>query len=117
MNEKQILGRQGENIACEFLQKIGYQIIFRNFSCRQGEIDIIAKDKETIVFVEVKTRKNLYFGSPAEAIDKRKSLHIIRTAKYFLHLNRLVDKSTRFDAIEILIKNGKFVCNHIKGIL
>ena len=56
------LGKQGENYACQYLKTKGYQIIQRNFSCKQGEIDIIAKDKEEYVFIEVKTRHNFHYG-------------------------------------------------------
>ena len=65
MNAKQQLGKIGENLASEYLEKQGYLILERNFACRQGEIDIIAKDEKEFVFVEVKTRKSLKFGYPA----------------------------------------------------
>ena len=78
------LGKYGEKIACEFLRKNKYKIITQNFKCKQGEIDIIAKDLnyKDIVFVEVKTRTNTAFGRPIEAVNRPKQKHLINTVKY-----------------------------------
>ena len=73
---KKELGNIGEQIAVEYLEKNNYQILKRNFYCRQGEIDIIAKDKKEIVFIEVKTRSNLKYGRPAEAVNTQKLQHM-----------------------------------------
>ena len=72
MYERHVLGKTGEEIATQYLIENGYKLVIRNFRCRQGEIDIIAKDKDEIVFIEVKTRKNANYGSPVDAVDKRK---------------------------------------------
>ena len=117
MNAKQQLGRIGENIASEYLKKKGYLILERNFACRQGEIDIIAKDEKEFVFVEVKTRRNLKFGYPAEAVTNIKQKHIQKTAQYYLYKNKLDSRYVRFDVIEIIIKNGKCKINHMEGII
>lgn len=80
MNAKQQLGKIGENLASEYLEKQGYLILERNFACRQGEIDIIAKDEKEFVFVEVKTRRSLKFGYPAEAVTNIKRKHMQKAA-------------------------------------
>ena len=118
MYTKQELGELGEKLAKKFLEERDYEIICRNFRGRQGEIDIIAKDKEnTIVFVEVKTRTSLEFGNPAEAVDDEKLEHMIRTAKYFLYSQQIKDNNIRFDAIEVFIYKGRYRVNHIKQII
>lgn len=71
INKKE-LGNIGEEISTDYLQKCGYEIIKRNYRCMQGEIDIIAKDKKELVFIEVKTRSNLCYGKPREAVDSCK---------------------------------------------
>lgn len=114
---KKELGNIGEQIAVEHLEKHNYKILKRNFYCKQGEIDIIAKDNKEIVFIEVKTRSSLDFGQPSEAVNMIKQKHMYRTAKYFLYKNKMLDNFIRFDVVEVLIKNGKFNVNHIKQIM
>ena len=111
---KRDFGNTGENLATDYLEKQGYTILERNFYCKQGEIDIIAKDKNEIVFIEVKSRSNKLFGIPSEAVTKQKIKHLFRTARYFLYKNKMINEYIRFDVVEILIKSGKFNINHIK---
>lgn len=101
MNNRK-LGIEGENIAVEYLKKQKYLILERNFNTKAGEIDIIAKDKDTIVFVEVKARENTNFGQPIESITPHKVHSIIRTAQWYLSAKRKYDSPCRFDVIEIL---------------
>ncbi len=109
-------GIEGESQAVEFLQNKGYKILERNYSCKIGEIDIVAKDKETLVFVEVKARKNTLFGMPVEAITPAKVRNIIGVARYFLLAHKLHNVDCRFDVICILknkiehIENAFEVC-------
>ena len=114
---KKDFGNTGEKMAAEYLKKQGYIILEKNFYCKQGEIDIIAKDKNEIVFVEVKSRSDIGYGCPSEAVNKEKIRHLYKTAKYFLYKNKILNNFTRFDVIEILIKNGRFNINHIKKII
>lgn len=114
---KKELGKIGEQIAVEYLEKQNYKILKRNFYCKQGEIDIIAKDKQEIVFIEVKTRTNINFGKPAEAVNEVKQKHMYKSAKYFLYKTKSSDNFIRFDVIEVLVENGKFNVNHIKQII
>ena len=104
-------GIEGENIAVEYLKKQGYQILERNFSTKIGELDIIAKDKDTIVFVEVKTRENTKFGQPIESITPQKVRNIIRTAQWYLSAKRKYNSPCRFDVIEVLRGEVKHVEN------
>lgn len=118
MYTNQELGQLGEKFARKFLKERDYEIICQNFRGRQGEIDIIAKEKdETIVFVEVKTRTSLEYGNPAEAVDDTKIERIIKTAKYFLYSKGIQHNNIRFDVIEVFIYKGRYKLNHIKQII
>ena len=117
IHEKKDFGNTGEDMAIEYLEKRGYKILERNFFCRQGEIDIIAKDRKEIVFVEVKSRSSIEYGCPSEAVNKQKISHLYRAARYYLYKNKCLNNYIRFDVIEILIKNGKFNINQIKQII
>ena len=89
---KKEFGNTGEDIATEYLEKQGYIILERNFYCKQGEIDIIAKDKNEVVFVEVKSRSDVGYGLPSEAVTKQKIKHLCRTARYFLYKNNMFNE-------------------------
>ena len=111
------IGKFGENEAVEYLKQKGYKILERNFSCKRGEIDIIALDKKEIVFIEIKARMSLKYGLPSEAVTKRKLEHIYKTAEYFLYVRNLESENTRIDVIEIYIKNNKVIINHLKQVV
>lgn len=115
MYVNQILGRFGEDKACDYLEKNNYKIIERNFRCKQGEIDIIAKDlsKNELVFIEVKTRLNFNFGRPAQSVNYVKQKHILNVSKYYLYKNSIQNTFIRFDIIEVFVKNSEFQINHI----
>lgn len=111
---KRVTGSKGEEIACDYIAKLGYKIIERNYQFGHGEIDIIAKDGSTLVFIEVKYRKNLEFGPPEFAITKGKQYQIKKTASAYLWENNLTDKLSRIDVIAILhLKDQKPKINHI----
>lgn len=116
MTTKEI-GDFGETAACQYLEKNGCSVLKRNYHCRTGEIDIIAKDGETIVFCEVKTRLSKAFGTPGEFVDYKKQEKIIKTALYYLGRD---DIDMRFDVVEVMYR----ICgdcfavteiNHIKS--
>jgi putative endonuclease len=113
--ENKTVGNLGENLACRYLEKYGYEILCRNFSCNYGEVDIIFKDKNEFVFCEVKTRSNEEYGFPAEAVNYYKQRHIWNTAKYYLYKNNILNECVRFDIIEIYINLPKPLVNHIKN--
>ncbi len=102
MENKRKKGFEYEQKACDFLVEHNLNIIDRNFYSKVGEVDIIAKDKETLVFVEVKYRKNNDFGSPEEAINKKKIEKIKDTALIYLQINNLHKTDVRFDVVSIL---------------
>jgi putative endonuclease len=114
--KKKEFGDIGEEISCKYLEKIGYKIVERNFNCRQGEIDIIAKDKNEYVFIEVKTRSNLYYGRPREAVDGYKQKHIYKSTRYYLHIHKLDNAFVRFDVIEVYLVDNKYKLEHLKGV-
>lgn len=101
------LGDRGENLASELLQKNGYKILNRNFRSKFGEIDIVAQDKETLVFVEVKARWSQKFGTPEEAITPWKIRNIIKAGQYYKLLNPNTPESLRIDAVVIDMFEGK----------
>ena len=100
---KKTYGDDGENLAVAYLEQKGYQIVARNFRCRQGEIDIIAKDGMYLCFIEVKRRKNTTSGHPTEAISPNKIRHICKSALYYLQSSHLPESTAvRFDVIAIV---------------
>lgn len=115
--DKKLLGRWGEEKAAEYLQKKGYEIIGRNYSCRFGEIDILAADGSYIVFVEVKLRKNAEFGYAREFVTRSKQRRIISAAELWLAENS-TDRQPRFDVVEIYTgetPRGNIRINHIQN--
>ncbi len=112
-DDRKKLGQAGEQLAADFLKQKGYSIIQRNFRCAAGEVDIIAKDKDYLVFVEVKTRRNHSYGSPLEAVDFRKQRQICRTALCYLQQHPAADQDIRFDIIAITITAKKPLIEHI----
>lgn len=96
------LGNRGEIAAAEFLERSGYRILNRQFRNRFGELDLIALDGQTIVFVEVKTRKHTNAGHPTESISLAKRTHMTRAALAFLKSRRWLTRSSRFDVISII---------------
>lgn len=93
-------GRCGENLAEKFLRETGHRIIEKNFKTKFGEIDIISKDKNTIVFVEVKTRRDSSFGAPQLSVNTRKQKHLALAALTFIKKNSL-NSDYRFDIVAI----------------
>lgn len=115
---KQVTGKYGEDLACEYLKKLNYIIIERNFSCYQGEIDIIAKDtlKNELVFFEVKTRTSLKYGCPIDAVNKIKQNHLFKACQYYLYKHKIHHLFIRVDVIEILIKDNIPHIHHVKQV-
>ena len=100
------LGQRGEDLARQYLEKQGLTLQKHNFRFRQGEIDLIGWDKNTLVFIEVKYRRSKAFGNPLEAIHPKKQRQIIRASEYFL-LKYPHQGMIRFDALGILEINGE----------
>lgn len=114
--DRKTVGQWGEDAASDYLKQNGYKILERNYHSHFGEIDIIAQEGECICFVEVKTRKNSYFGFPAEFVNLTKQQKIIKTAEFYLTNNIVVNNSYRFDIIEVFHYDKQIAkINHLKG--
>jgi putative endonuclease len=105
-DNRQSFGKSGEDLACQELQRRGYAILARGYRSRFGEIDIIAKDDETIVFIEVKARAGDEFGGGAAAVTPWKQRRISQMAVDYLSRNKLHDKPCRFDVVTVDMKEG-----------
>ena len=95
-------GNEGEQAACEYLLKKGWKILDRNVRRGRGEIDIIARKRKVIAFIEVKRRSSLNYGRPAEAVNTEKQRRIAQAAALYVQENGLENAQLRFDVIEIL---------------
>ena len=102
-----MVGILGEELAACFLAKAGYRILLKNYRSRLGEIDLVAKDRETLVFIEVKTRRSLAAGDPSESVTAFKQRQIVKTAQCYLKSLRLEDIPCRFDVVSILLNTGE----------
>jgi len=102
------LGARGENLACRFLKQNRYKILYRNFRGRTGgEIDVVCRDRDTLVFVEVKTRSRNDFGRPLDSVDREKQKRIARGGLAWLRLLDNPDILFRFDVVEVIMEEGK----------
>lgn len=110
------LGKRAEQEAERFLVRLGYKILARNFRIRGGEIDLVALDNGTLVFIEVKARSGTLFGSPLEAITYKKLLALKKTAAFYQSTHSGLPSRVRFDAIEIYSSFQEFKINHIQNI-
>lgn len=109
---KKVAGNEGENLAAAYLKEQGVRILARNFRCRQGEIDIIGKEGNYLVFFEVKYRKNKECGNPEEAVDMRKQQKICRTAAYYRSFYQIAeDTPVRYDVVTILGERIEWIRN------
>lgn len=107
MDRNQI-GCFGEGMAAEYLSMAGYQIVEKNFRCKLGEIDLIGRKENTLVFCEVKTRSGDMYGRPCEAVNNRKKDHIRKVALYYMNTHDCGNSDFRFDVMEIYL-------SYIKG--
>ncbi len=98
------LGEKGEKLAVDFLRKKGYRIVATNFRSPLGEVDLVAQEGDTTIFVEVKTRKSVECGMPQESITRAKQSQILKTALMYLKKNGLGNGNYRFDVVSILFK-------------
>lgn len=113
MGNKKQCGAEGEQAAATFLEREGVRILMRNYRCPFGEIDLIGKEQDCFLFIEVKRRNQLMKGTPAEAVDTRKQRKICRTSDYFRMKFHLGDEiSVRFDVVEV---NAQLACRWLKN--
>ncbi|GHD38686.1 YraN family protein [Mycetocola manganoxydans] len=117
MAAKDELGRRGEDLAARFLEDAGYRLLERNWRCRQGEIDIVARTANTLVFVEVKTRSGLAFGHPFEAITATKLARLRGLAAVWCAEHSPSVARIRLDAIAVIVpRSGQPVVEHLLGV-
>jgi putative endonuclease len=111
MSDLYALGPRGEEYAVELLRRRGYQVLQRNYRCRSGEIDVIAWQADTLVFVEVRAREETAAASPAETVDAKKRARILNAARHYL-ARRLGDRpppNIRYDVVWITARSGKIL--------
>ena len=109
------LGNQGETYAAEYLRRQGCRILTRNYRTKIGEIDIVADDHGTLVFIEVKTRRGMHYGTPAEAVHYRKQQKIVQTAHWYLREQNKENAHCRFDVLEIYAFGDLWQVHQIKN--
>jgi len=114
--QNRFFGKSGEDFAVNYLQKKGYKILARNFRSKFGEIDIVAKEAETLVFVEVKTRNNKKYGLPYEAVNNRKLEKIKQIGEYYCLKMGIKKTKMRVDVLSLLTKEGGFQAELIQII-
>lgn len=115
MDHRQSLGKRGEDLACEELEKRGYVIVDRRFRTRCGELDIVARDGAVLVFVEVKARSGSDFGTPFDSVTWKKRQRLSQMAASYLFVKRLAGAACRFDVVAILERRGTRTVELLKG--
>ncbi|MCB9169379.1 MAG: YraN family protein [Flavobacteriales bacterium] len=113
MAEHLRIGQLGEQAACRFLEQAGYTILARNWRHGRDELDIVARQGDTVVMVEVKTRSDDRVAAPEEAVDKAKQDRLIRAAEAFIEQQSEEDLQVRFDVVTVLFQNGGTRIRHI----
>lgn len=116
MNTNNAVGKYGEDRASEFLERQGYQVIDRNWRCNIGEIDIVARDHDCLVFAEVKTRTRVGFGHPFEAITGAKIQKMRQLVGEWCRANKIASVQVRLDAISVLLTSGRVHIEHLKQV-
>lgn len=101
------IGNEGEDLACAYLEKKDWEILERNYIFEKSEIDIIARDNKTIVFIEVKLRSSVKYGRPEEHVTEEKVEHVFKAAEAWMHERKVGDLPMRFDVIGILQKKNR----------
>ena len=115
MDHRQSLGRRGEDLACAELEKRGYVIIDRRFRTRCGELDIVARDGDVVVFIEVKARSGSNFGTPFESVTWKKRQRLSQMAASYLFVRRLAGVACRFDVVAVVERQGMQTIELLRG--
>jgi putative endonuclease len=117
VNAKDSLGRHGEQAAVEYLERAGLRILDRNWRCAEGEIDIVAAERQELVICEVKTRSSTRYGSPLEAISRSKRARLRRLAIQWLVAHGILFDEVRIDAIGLIRdESGHYQIEHVRGV-
>jgi putative endonuclease len=116
VHPKDVLGKRGEELAVEYLERAGLRILDRNYRCAEGELDIVAADQRVLVVCEVKTRSGLGYGTPIEAVTSRKMHRLRRLAVRWVACHGLFFDELRVDVIGVLVSpSGQFQIEHVSG--
>ena len=115
MDGRRETGRRGEDVAAAFVAGLGWRVVVRNFRCRAGEIDVVAMDGDTVVFVEVRARAGRGFGTPLESVDRRKQAQVGRVARHFLSARGWHERAARFDVVGIRLDVDPPAVEHVRG--
>ena len=116
MAKKDGVGKYGERVALQHLEDAGFEILARNWRCADGEIDIVARDRDVLVICEVKTRSGVGFGLPAEAITRRKADRLRLLARRWLQQHPAGGADVRFDVVSVLCASrGAAVVEHLRA--
>jgi putative endonuclease len=116
VHPKDVLGRQGEQLAVEYLQRAGFRILDRNYRCSEGEIDIVAADRRVLVACEVKTRSGVRYGTPTEAVTPQKLRRLRRLAVRWVIAHGVIFDELRVDIVGVLRnQSGEYAIEHIRG--
>lgn len=117
MHPKDVLGRQGEQLAADYLRNAGLRILDRNYRCAEGELDIVATERRVLVACEVKTRSDARFGTPVEAITWQKRRRLRRLAVHWVMAHDVIFDELRVDVVAVLrLPSGEFQIEHIRGV-
>jgi putative endonuclease len=117
VKDKDELGRRGEQLAAEYLERAGLRILDRNWRCEAGELDIVALERRVLVICEVKTRSGVRYGSPLEAVSRSKRLRLRRLASSWLAAQELGFDEVRIDVIGLVQDaSGEFTLEHVRGV-
>lgn len=111
MSERRLKGKKAEDVACSFLQRNGLTLIERNYQCRFGEIDLIMRDDDSLVFVEVRYRSSSRFGGGVESVDANKRRKLVFAANHYLQKTS-IDQPSRFDVVALAPEQApQWICN------
>lgn len=116
MDERRRFGNQGEHLAAVYLKQKGFEILESQYRCKYGEIDLVAKEQEEIVFIEVKSRQSDARGYPEESVTPEKVRHLIACAEFFLDEHQLTDRLWRIDVVAIEMKDITPMITHLVAI-
>ena len=119
VDSRHVLGAWGEDEAVRFLENLGFVTLERNVRTRYGELDIIARDGSTLVFIEVRTKSHAIFGHPFETIDLKKQKKLVGMARWYLYSRRLGEATEcRFDAVAVIgSESGGWTIEHIRNVI
>ncbi len=113
MHARSRLGRRGEDAACDLYRRLGFQVVERNYRAGRGEIDLVARRGDTIVFCEVKTRRTDEWGVPSEAVDAAKQARLRKLAAAWLAERRPGYVDVRFDVVSVIVRGGRADVTHV----